>query len=140
MDKQRARFLQVAGSMYDELMKWRKGHPGASIDEIIEQVTPQRRGLMGGLVAELALAVGDGSEIIDQACAKCGGRMVHKGQNVRGVLHGEGESKLKRTYYYCPSCKCGFFPPGRATASWGSELDTGDDRAGAARGDRDRIV
>jgi hypothetical protein len=48
--------------------------------------------------------------------------MLHKGQNVRGVIHGEGESQLKRTYYYCPSCKSGFFPlDGRlhlGEASW----------------------
>lgn len=120
MEKQREQFLQAAGAMYDELIRWRKVHRAASMDEIIEQVTPRRRGLMGELVSELALAAGDGSEAIGQICPKCSGEMRHKGQNVRGVLHVEGESELKRTYYYCPSCKSGFFPPGPELALGGS--------------------
>jgi hypothetical protein len=112
MDKQRERFIEAAGTMYDELLRWRETHGEASLDEIIGQVTPQRRKLMGGLVSELALALGDGSEAVGKQCPKCKGEMRHKGQNVRGVLHVEGESLLKRTYYWCPSCESGFFPPG----------------------------
>lgn len=140
MDKERERFIEAAGAMYDELLGWRQGHPGASMDEIIEQVTPQRRRLMGPLVSELALALGDGREALGQMCPKCQGEMRHKGQNVRGVLHREGESELKRTYYYCPSCQSGFFPPGRATALGGSQLDSRNDRTGTAGGDGDRLV
>lgn len=140
MEKQRARFMEAAGVMYDESFSWRQGHAGASLDEIIEQVTPQRRGLMGKLVAELALALGDGSEALGQPCPKCSEEVQHKGQNVRGVLHVEGESAIKRTHSYCPSCASGFFPPGRKIALGGSELDAGHDRAGAAGGDRDRLV
>lgn len=111
MNTQRESFMVAAGKMYDELMAWRQGHSEASIDEIIGQVTPQRRGLMGELVAELALAHGNGATVEGQVCVQCGEGMVHKGQNEREVLHGEGESGLKRTYYYCPRCKSGVFPP-----------------------------
>jgi hypothetical protein len=112
MNKKREDFLAAAGRMYDELMAWRQAHGEASIDEIIGQVTPQRRGLMGGLVAQLALAHGDGAEAEGKVCEQCGERMEHKGQNEREALHGEGASKLKRTYYYCPRCQSGVFPPG----------------------------
>ena len=112
MDKERERFIRAAGTMYDELMAWRQVHSEASIDEIIQQVRPLRRGLMGEWVAQLALAHGDGAQAVGQACAQCGEAMVHKGQNEREVLHGEGESELKRTYYYCPGCQSGVFPPG----------------------------
>jgi ribosomal protein S27AE len=112
MSKQRENFIAAAGSMYDELMAWRQVHGEASIDEIIGQVTPQRRELMGELVAQLALVHGNGATAVGKACAQCGEEMVHKGQNEREVLHGEGQSGLKRTYYYCPRCKSGVFPPG----------------------------
>jgi uncharacterized protein with PIN domain len=111
MDKERESFVAAAGTMYDELKAWRQAHGEVSIDEIIRQVTPQRRGLMGKLVAQLALAHGDGAEVEGKVCGQCGAAMMHKGQNEREALHGEGESRLKRTYYYCPGCQSGFFPP-----------------------------
>lgn len=140
MDKRRERFMDAAGTMYDELLRWREAHEEASLDEIIEQVTPQRRELMGELVSGLALALGDGSEALGKQCPECKGEMRHKGQNVRVVLHGEGESRLKRTYYFCPSCKSGFFPPRRETTFGHSELDTSNDHSGPTCGDGDRLV
>ena len=65
MDKRRERFMEAAGTMYDELLRWREAHEEASLDEIIEQVTPQRRELMGELVSGLALALGDGSNALN---------------------------------------------------------------------------
>ena len=112
MDKERESFLAAAGTMYDELKAWRQAHGEVSIDEIIRQVTPQRRGLMGRLVTQLAMAHGDGAEAVGKVCEQCGEALENKGQNEREVLHGEGDSKLKRTYYYCPRCQSGFFPPG----------------------------
>jgi hypothetical protein len=112
MNKERESFMASAGTMYDELMAWRQAHGEVSIDEIIRQVTPRRRGLMGELVAQLALAHGDGAQAEGKVCGQCGEAMMHKGQNEREVLHGEGESELKRTYYYCPRCQSGVFPPG----------------------------
>jgi hypothetical protein len=112
MNKQRESFIAAASTMYDELMAWRQAHGEASIDEIIEQVTPLRRGLMGELVGQIALAHGDGAQAEGKACGQCGAAMAHKGQNEREVLHREGESELRRTYYYCPCCQSGVFPPG----------------------------
>ena len=122
MDKRRERFMEAAGTMYDELLRWREAHEEASLDEIIEQVTPQRRELMGELVSGLALALGDGSEAKGKQCPECKGEMRHKGQNVRVVLHGEGESRLKRTYYFCPSCKSGFFSPSTRNYIWAQRV------------------
>ncbi len=110
MEKERAAFLEAAGEMYDEVRGWREGHPGASLDEIVGQVRPRRRELMGKLVAKLALQGGSGEVAEGMVCAECGERMRYKGKLARTVLHGEGNSKLKRAHYYCAHCESGIFP------------------------------
>jgi hypothetical protein len=117
MEKQRTAFLAAAGELYDEVSRWRQEHPEASFDEIVAQVRPKRRALMGELLTMLALQAGDGAVAEGQRCAQCGERMQNKGRLKRMAVHGEGDSALKRTHYYCARCQSGFFPPGRAVAA-----------------------
>jgi hypothetical protein len=47
-----------------------------------------------------------------QVCPGCGGQMVYKGEPERQIEHYlEGETELRRAYYYCPLCERGLFPP-----------------------------
>ncbi len=111
-EKEREEFLAAASEMYEELRRWRRKHPEASFDEIAAQVTPRRRELMGKVMGQLACQQGDGEVIEGLACPDCGERMIYKGKPKRGVEHLEGETKLRRAYYYCPHCEEGLFPPG----------------------------
>ena len=97
---------------YDELSEWREQHPEASFDEIVGQVTQKRRELMGEVVGQLALQNGSGEVVTGKECEGCGVQMEYKGEPKREVLHLEGETELKRAYYYCDCCKSGLFPPG----------------------------
>lgn len=110
MEKQKEGFLKESGELYDEVMKWRREHQQASIDEIIEKVGKERRQVMGRLVEKVALAQGNGAEALGMRCKECGEAMENKGENQRSVQHEEGVSRLKRAYYYCPRCKGGVFP------------------------------
>ena len=112
MDQGRDAFIAAAGALYDEVKAWRGAHAEANIDEIVGQVTVLRRELLGKLVGELAEQHGHGEAATGVVCATCGEAMRHKGRLERGVLHREGESRLQRTYYYCPRCESGVFPPG----------------------------
>lgn len=116
MKKEREAFLASAGELYDEVSEWRRQHPAASLDEIVAQVRPRRQGLMGGLVSELALQGGSGAVAEGCRCGECGEEMRYKGGLKRTVVHGEGESRLRRAHYYCARCQSGFFPPGPAVA------------------------
>ena len=111
-EKERQEFLAAASEMYEELRRWRGKHPEASFDEIAAQVTPRRRELMGKVMGQLACQQGDGEVIEGLACPECGQGMIYKGKPKRGVEHLEGETKLRRAYYYCPHCEAGLFPPG----------------------------
>lgn len=101
--------------MREELMAWRKVHPEATFDEIVAQVTPRRRGLMGQLIEEVVMAEAKDGEMAP-TCPVCGEGAGFRGWQSRQVIHFEGETPLRRRYYYCPRCKRGFFPPG--SASW----------------------
>lgn len=109
-EQEEADFLQAAASMYERLQAWRSQHLDASFDEIAEQVTPQRRELMGILLKQLAEKADE--QVHAPACESCGQEMVYKGTPSRGVVHSEGESGLERAYYHCPDCESGLFPPG----------------------------
>ena len=111
-EQDRAEFMKAASEMYEELRQWRAQHPGASIDEIAEQITPKRRGLMGQLLGQLAGQHGDGEVIEGVRCPGCGEGMSYKGKPRRDVIHKEGEQELRRSYYYCARCQAGLFPPG----------------------------
>ena len=114
-------------AMYEELYEWREAHPEASFDEIASRVTPLRRVLIGELLEQLARQHGSGQIAEGMKCEVCGEAMAYKGEPKRDVEHLEGESKLKRAYYYCARCEGGVFPPGSATEAGGTQLDAGDD-------------
>jgi hypothetical protein len=108
-DKSRSEFGVEAMAMAERLRAWRRAHPEASFDEIAEQVSQERKQLMGGLLSELAAEAVAGP--LDPKCPGCGGGLVYKGKKSREVLHREGQVRLSRDYYYCPACRQGVFPP-----------------------------
>lgn len=110
--KAKAEMQQAFEAMWEELYTWRDQHPGASFDEIVAQVTPQRRVLMGQVLAQLACQHGDGEVVEGVRCPECGQAMSYKGRPRREVEHLEGETELVRAYYYCAHCESGLFPPG----------------------------
>lgn len=112
-EKEKEKLQQAMGEMYDQLWQWREAHPEASFDDIVAQVTPQRRAVMSQMLQALACQHGGGQVLEGQVCCGCGGVMEYKGEPKRGVVHYlEGETKLNRAYYYCPACERGLFPPG----------------------------
>ncbi|HXV97229.1 MAG TPA: hypothetical protein VEC93_02320 [Anaerolineae bacterium] len=112
-EKEKERLKEAMGQMYEELWQWREEHPEATFDEIASQVTPRRRAVMAEVLQALARQHGSGQVPEGQMCPDCEGVMRYKGEPKRGVEHYlEGETALKRAYYYCPACGSGLFPPG----------------------------
>lgn len=134
----KAAFVRAAAEMYEELTAWRARHLDASLDEIAEQVSVRRRALMGSLLSELAEAADE--QVVAPVCEQCGEAMTYKGTPVRGVLLGEGETKLVRAYFHCERCERGFFPPGQAAGADGARLESQDDPTGGAAGGGDSVT
>jgi hypothetical protein len=106
------RFVTAAKAMHEALVAWRAAHPGASFDEIAEEVRVRREVLMGQLLAELASQHGVGEVLMSPQCPQCGGVLHYKGEKERMVLHPEGQPRLARGYHHCDQCGHGFFPSG----------------------------
>src|SRR5262245_46696851 len=110
--KEKARLQAEFEGMWEELWQWREAHPEATMDEIVRQVTPRRRTLMGDLVVQLAKQAGSGGNVKGLVCEQCGEGLEDKGEPKREGRHLEGGGELSRTYFYCDRCTAGLFPPG----------------------------
>lgn len=124
--RRRAEFLEEAGRVYDRLRAWRGAHPEASFDEIGEEVSQERRRLVGRLLAELAAQPEEGG-VGEEVCAGCGKVMEEKGKRKRGVSHLEGEGTIERMYHYCSECQSGLFPPRRQAETGAPHLESPND-------------
>src|SRR5262245_20206620 len=131
-EQAKAAFVGAEAAMYEELQGWRASHLDASFDEIAEQVTQRRRGLMGQLLQELASAADE--RIVAPVCEQCGKRMRYAGTPEREVGHREGEVRLERAYYRCDHCGGGLFPPRPPAAAEPPCVESPDDPAGGALG------
>jgi hypothetical protein len=108
----KAEFVESAAGMYERLRAWRKAHPLASFDELAEAVGQERRALVGQLLGELATQEEQSRIRGSLACPACGQALAGKGLRSRGISDPEGEVRIEREYYSCPTCEGGLFPPG----------------------------
>ncbi|MCZ7572500.1 MAG: hypothetical protein M5U01_28435 [Ardenticatenaceae bacterium] len=108
----RARFLERAGEMYDELEAWYEEHEEASFGDI-EQVTREhRRELMGEILAVLINGRDTGTQAILPRCPQCEGAMEFQGYPAWTIKGIEGDTELERVYSTCPRCEAEtLFPP-----------------------------
>ena len=110
-EKQCRGWVGQAAKMREELTDWYRAHPRATLDEIVAWITPRRRELMGRLVEEVIQAENGVAEL-GATCSECGQVVQRRACQERDVIHFEGDTRLRRDYYYCPRCRRGFFPPG----------------------------
>jgi hypothetical protein len=105
-------FVRRAEELWDDFNSWYTTNPEATFDEIEAELGRRRREVVGEFV-ELSLRRGDlGAEPEAPTCKKCGKPMAFQGY-LRKTIHGlEIDAKIPRAYYYCSTCKEGFFPPG----------------------------
>ncbi len=48
---------------------------------------------------------------VSRTCPECGQKMRYKGKKARDLVTETGNVHVERDYYYCPTCRKGFFPP-----------------------------
>jgi hypothetical protein len=110
-------FLQRSEELREDFNGWYKANPEATFDEIEAELGGQRREVLGEFV-ELSLRQGDlGAEAEAPACKKCGKPMAFQGY-LKKKVHGlETDTEIPRAYYYCSTCKVGFFPPGPTSST-----------------------
>jgi len=104
----------------DEVLKglreWRRLHPKATLAEIERETMKQMAQLQAQIMEELSqtLPVEERrSEVETQICPECGAKMRRRGESERQLQGSGGQTiHLKRSFWVCPACGAGIFPPG----------------------------
>jgi hypothetical protein len=95
---------------------WGRDHPRATLAEIEDAVDEQVARLRQHLVEERlqAHALADEARSPERrVCPGCGGAMRSHGKKPRTLTTKQGGAlELDRTYWWCPRCRAGLFPPG----------------------------
>jgi Zn finger protein HypA/HybF involved in hydrogenase expression len=111
----RRRFVGKAEEVFDMAMEQgiaREDITLVQIEEIVNELKFELTGLLVESVIEVQASRQPGP---GPKCEGCGQEMRYKGEKGRpAIVTSQGEIELERSYYYCPRCKSGFFPPGPA--------------------------
>jgi uncharacterized protein with PIN domain len=111
-EKLKAEFLAEAESLFDQLMAWDEQTHEPNLTQI-EEVVLQLRQRLGEQLAQSLLARQEKRQPAEKMiCPQCQGEVEAKGQKGNRVETRVGSLPLDRSYYYCPRCRQGFFPPG----------------------------
>lgn len=106
----------AADAVLSEIAAWGRTHPRATLAEIEDAVDEQVARLRQHLVEEriAAHALADTARSPERrVCPGCGGAMQSHGKKSRTLRTKQGGAlELERTYWSCPRCRAGLFPPG----------------------------
>jgi len=105
----KAEMMIAAEGVIEKLLAGAREKEELSLSDIERLVRRAGQDVMQELTGTLVNAEAQSEE--NRSCPECGRKMRYKGRKKREVITETGEVSLERGYYYCPSCKKGFFPP-----------------------------
>ena len=103
-------WLQQAEATMRAYLEWTEAHPTATLREREERTVAMRQSLLGRALEENLALAGTGNEADPPRC-HCGTRRRDRGVRKRRVDTTVGTVTVRRTYYICPQCGGGIFPP-----------------------------
>ena len=108
----KAELMAKAELMIDELVDWTDQTSRPTLTQI-EDVILKLREQMSEQMAEAVIGAQEAVRPVPgPKCPTCGGEMHYKDTKGNTVESRVGDVGLKRGYYYCETCKAGFFLPG----------------------------
>jgi len=115
--EKKAALLARADAVIDELLDWSETTSNPNLTQI-EDLVLKLRQEFGQVLTETVIQAQENVQPFNPpACPTCGQAMQPKGQKDKTVVTRIGEVQLERSYYYCPACEQGLFPPRRPTAT-----------------------
>ena len=109
-------WLQQAEVTMREYLAWTEEHPAATLREREERTLAMRQSLLGRALEENLALTGTGNEAEPPPC-QCGTQRRDRGVRKRQIDTTVGTVTVRRTYYLCPQCGGGIFPPRPATGA-----------------------
>ena len=109
--EQKAHLLAEAEKLIEQALEWTDTTERPNLTQI-ETMVLQLRRQFGQALAENMIATQATTQPVEAPpCPDCGKPMQSKGRKAKTVVSQVGELHLNRTYYHCPSCAGGLFPP-----------------------------
>jgi len=107
--------LAALSALTAAVADWRAAHPQATFAELEAAVEAELGGLRAQVLAEALPPDLPPAAVADAArprCPSCAGGMVARGRRARTLrVLGDAPLTLTRTYWTCPRCGEGVFPP-----------------------------
>ncbi len=95
------------------LAAWQAAHPQATFAEVEAAVEAEVARLRASLLGKAMMSVSGAAVAARPTCTECTRPLVARGRHRRTVrLWGDQAVDLERTYWTCPHCGAGHFPPG----------------------------
>lgn len=109
----KAALMVQAEQAIERLLGWSADTPQPTLAQIEEKVVELRKQLSEQM-AQSVLSMQDAAmqSVPGPRCPECGKEMRYKGDKVHPVQSRVGTIQVQRSYYYCPYCRKGLFPPG----------------------------
>ncbi len=109
--EKKAELMAQAEAIAEELLDWTAKTKDPTLTEI-EDVVLVLRQRLGQRLTETALESQMNTEPLQfPACPQCHRPMQPKGRKTKKVVTATGEVDVVRSYFYCPDCEQGLFPP-----------------------------
>lgn len=105
----KAQMMAQAEAAIEALLAERSKKDELDLSDIEHLVREAGQRVMQELTNDLAEEEAAKEE--EAKCPECGQIARYKGKKRRDMVTETGEVSLERGYYYCPTCRKGFFPP-----------------------------
>jgi len=107
--------MKQAEAIVDELIEWQAETEQPNFNQVEAKVLELRQKLSETMTQVTLAGQAAVRPVPGPRCPACQREMRYKGMKANTVSSWVGEVTLERGYYYCDHCRCGLFPPGRAT-------------------------
>jgi hypothetical protein len=111
-EEKKARMMVRLEKAVDELWDWEEQNERPKFTQIEDIVLKLRQEIGEEMTAEVLARLEGKTPVPGPACPGCGQEMHLKGEFRRQLESRIGEAAYERSYYACPACEAGLFPPG----------------------------
>jgi uncharacterized protein with PIN domain len=119
----KADLMRQAELAIDQLLDFGEQTTEPTLTQIEDVVLKLRKDLSEQMAVTLIEAQPNTHPVPGPRCPTCQREMHYKDMKGETVESRVGTLPLKRSYYYCETCRRGFFPPGSPTPNLGEPLE-----------------
>ncbi len=110
--EKKAQLMARLEKSIDELLDWEERNEKPNLTQIEDIVLKVRKDMGEEMTEEVLCRLSSKTPVPGPACPKCGKEMRLKGEYPKRIQSRLGEAEFERSYYFCPECDEGLFPPG----------------------------